>query len=188
MIRVLIAEDDPQCARQLRQFLDSYSQETGRTFRITHYDNGEDLVERYQPEFDLLLLDCELHAQRRLDFLDGMEEEIRTYEAQNKTGNSVLDNAIECELTIQDKKKRLIHLAVYAKRDFLVIQCGNYCEDTPEFQDGLPVSTKGDGAYHGFGVKSIRRAAEKYGGTMTIHTKDSWFELNIVIPIKTPIV
>ena len=236
MIRVLIAEDDPQCARQLRQFLDSYSQETGRTFRITHYDNGEDLVERYQPEFDLLLLDCELHAQReldamqnilqnqyiqykqsresidvvnrkyhdlkhqiavlraepdaqrRLDFLDGMEEEIRTYEAQNKTGNSVLDNAIECELTIQDKKKRLIHLAVYAKRDFLVIQCGNYCEDTPEFQDGLPVSTKGDGAYHGFGVKSIRRAAEKYGGTMTIHTRDSWFELNIVIPIKTPIV
>ena len=231
MIRVLIAEDDPKCARQLRQFLDSYSQETGRTFRITHYDNGEDLVERYQPEFDLLLLDCELHAQRRLDFLDGMEEEIRTYEAQNKTGNSVLDtvltgkslycvrhgieltcvadgsrldfmdvmdicsifgnlldNAIECELTIQDKKKRLIHLAVYAKRDFLVIQCGNYCEDTPEFQDGLPVSTKGDGAYHGFGVKSIRRAAEKYGGTMTIHTRDSWFELNIVIPIKTPIV
>ena len=188
MIRVLIAEDDPQCARQLRQFLDSYSQETGRTFRITHYDNGEDLVERYQPEFDLLLLDCELHAQRRLDFLDGMEEEIRTYEAQNKTGNSVLDNAIECELTIQDKKKRLIHLAVYAKRDFLVIQCGNYCEDTPEFQDGLPVSTKGDGAYHGFGVKSIRRAAEKYGGTMTIHTRDSWFELNIVIPITTPLV
>ena len=231
MIRVLIAEDDPQCARQLRQFLDSYSQETGRTFRITHYDNGEDLVERYQPEFDLLLLDCELHAQRRLDFLDGMEEEIRTYEAQNKTGNSVLDtvltgkslycarhgveltcvadgaqldfmdvmdicsifgnlldNAIECELTIQDKKKRLIHLVVYAKRDFLVIQCGNYCEDTPEFQDGLPVSTKGDGAYHGFGVKSIRRAAEKYGGTMTIHTRDSWFELNIVIPIKAPIV
>ena len=97
MIRVLIAEDDPKCARQLRQFLDSYSQETGRTFRIIHYDNGEDLVERYQPEFDLLLLDCELHAQRRLDFLDGMEEEIRTYEAQNKTGNSVLDNAIECE-------------------------------------------------------------------------------------------
>ena len=66
MIRVLIAEDDPQCARQLRQFLDSYSQETGRTFRITHYDNGEDLVERYQPEFDLLLLDVDM------PFMDGM--------------------------------------------------------------------------------------------------------------------
>ena len=149
-----------------------------------------DVVNRkyHDLKHQIAVLRVEPDAQRRLDFLDGMEEEIRTYEAQNKTGNSVLDNAIECELTIQDKKKRLIHLAVYAKRDFLVIQCGNYCEDTPEFQDGLPVSTKGDGAYHGFGVKSIRRAAEKYGGTMTIHTRDSWFELNIVIPIKAPIV
>ena len=66
MIRVLIAEDDPRCAIQLRQFLDSYSQETCRTFRITHYDNGEDLVERYQPEFDLLLLDVDM------PFMDGM--------------------------------------------------------------------------------------------------------------------
>ena len=149
-----------------------------------------DVVNRkyHDLKHQIAVLRAEPDAQRRLDFLDGMEEEIRTYEAQNKTGNSVLDNAIECELTIQDKKKRLIHLAVYAKRDFLVIQCGNYCEDAPEFQDGLPVSTKGDGAYHGFGVKSIRRAAEKYGGTMTIHTRDSWFELNIVIPIKAPIV
>lgn len=79
-------------------------------------------------------------------------------------------------------------MAVYAKKDFLVIQCGNYCEEQLEFQDGLPVSTKGDGAYHGYGVKSIRYAAEKYGGTMTIHNRDRWFELNIVIPIPRPVV
>lgn len=66
MIRVLIAEDDPQCFRQLEEFLDGYSQETGRAFHITHYDNGEDLVERYKPEFDLLLLDVDM------PFLDGM--------------------------------------------------------------------------------------------------------------------
>lgn len=101
---------------------------------------------------------------------------------------NILDNAIECELRIKDKKKRLIHLAVYAKMDFLVIRCGNYCEEVLEFQDGIPVSTKGDGDYHGFGVKSIRRAAEKYGGTMTIHSQDGWFELNIVIPVKSPVV
>ena len=65
MIRVLIAEDDLQCFRQLEQFLADYSGETGRVFQVTHYDNGEDLVEHYQPEFDLLLLDVDM------PFLDG---------------------------------------------------------------------------------------------------------------------
>ena len=60
MIRVLIAEDDPQCFQQMEQFIQDYSGETGRAFQITHYDNGEDLVERYQPEFDLLLLDVDI--------------------------------------------------------------------------------------------------------------------------------
>lgn len=192
-----------------------------------------DVVNRkyHDLKHQIAVLRAEPDARRRADFLDSMEEEIRTYEAQNKTGNSVLDtvltgkslycarhgveltcvadgarlefmdvmdicsifgnildNAIECELRIKDKKKRLIHLAVYAKKDFLVIRCGNYCEEVLEFQDGIPVSTKGDGDYHGFGVKSIRRAAEKYGGTMTIHSQDGWFELNIVIPVKSPVV
>lgn len=66
MIRVLIAEDDPQCFQQMEQFIRDYSSETGRAFRITHYDNGEDLVEQYRPEFDLLLLDVDM------PFVDGM--------------------------------------------------------------------------------------------------------------------
>lgn len=66
MIRILITEDDPQCFQQMEQFIRDYSGETGRAFRITHYDNGEDLVERYRPEFDLLLLDVDM------PFVDGM--------------------------------------------------------------------------------------------------------------------
>ena len=192
-----------------------------------------DVVNRkyHDLKHQIAVLRSEQDPQRRLDFLDGMEEEIRTYEAQNKTGNSVLDtvltgkslycarhgveltcvadggrldfmdvmdicsifgnlldNAIECELAIADKRKRLIHLTVYGKDDLLVIRCSNYCEQALEFRDGIPVSTKGDGAYHGFGVKSIRCAAEKYGGVMTINNEDSWFEVNIVIPAKAPVV
>lgn len=174
----------------------------------------------------IAVLRAEPDAAKRSAYLDGMEEEIRDYEAQNKTGNSVLDtvltgkslycarhgieltcvadggklqfmdvmdictifgnildNAIECELGIQDKSKRLIHLAVYAKRDFLVIRCGNYCPDRLEFENGLPVSTKQDKPYHGYGIKSVRHAADKYGGTVTIHDQNDWFEINTVIPL-----
>lgn len=66
MIRTIIAEDDFSCYAKLEQFLLDYGRETGRTFQITHYDNGEDLIERYKPEYDLILLDVDM------PFVDGM--------------------------------------------------------------------------------------------------------------------
>ena len=66
MIRIAIAEDDPQCFAQMERYIGDFGRETGRTFRITHYDNGEDLVERYRPEYDLILMDVEM------PFMDGM--------------------------------------------------------------------------------------------------------------------
>ena len=176
----------------------------------------------------IAVLRAEPDAGRRSAYLDGMEEEIRDYEAQNKTGNSVLDtvltgkslyctrhgveltcvadgarlefmdvmdlctifgnildNAIECELRVEEREKRLIHLAVYAKKDLLVIRCENYCPEVLKFQDGLPVSTKPEGDYHGYGIKSVRRAAGKYGGAVTVHNGEEWFEINVVIPLKS---
>ena len=67
MIRVAIAESDGPYAQQLQQYLNDLGRETGQFFQITHYDNGEDLVEHYQAQFDLLLLDIEL------PFVNGME-------------------------------------------------------------------------------------------------------------------
>ena len=54
VIRIAIAEDDPQCFAQLERYIGEYGRETGRAFQVTRYDNGEDLVERYKPEFDLI--------------------------------------------------------------------------------------------------------------------------------------
>lgn len=98
-------------------------------------------------------------------------------------GNA-LDNAIECELKIPDKSKRIIRLMLSAQKQFLLLKVENYCPEPPRFRDGLPVTTKLDVANHGFGLKSIRAAAQKYGGSMTAAIEDEWFVLKMLIPLR----
>lgn len=188
-----------------------------------------DLINRkyHDLKHQIAYLRAEQDPERRLAFLDSMEDEIKVYEAQNKTGNSILDtvltgkslycshhgieftcvadgallsfmdvmdictifgnlldNAIECELRISDTKKRLVRLSVRAWKGFVSIQCENYCEETPVFRDGLPLTTKSNTDVHGYGVKSIRYSVEKYGGTMTIRNEDNWFTVNLLIPLR----
>lgn len=187
-----------------------------------------DMINRkyHDLKHQIAALRAEPDPEVRAKWLDEMESDICAYEAQNKTGNSILDtvltgkslycqkhnigltavadgkhlgfmdvmdicsifgnaldNAIECELKIPEKGKRMIHLTLAARKQFLVLQVENYCPDPPRFQDGLPTTTKSDGANHGFGVKSIRFAAAKYGGTTTIRAENGWFILKILIPL-----
>ena len=96
-------------------------------------------------------------------------------------GNA-LDNAIESVSLIDDPEKRLIHLSVTQKKNFVLIQINNYCEGTITMKNGFPVTTKADKGNHGFGLKSIRYTVEKYHGTLTFDLKDNWFELKMLIP------
>lgn len=98
-------------------------------------------------------------------------------------GNA-LDNAIECELKIADKSKRIIRLMLSAQKQFLLLKVENYCPFLPEFWDGLPTTTKADASNHGFGLKSIRYTAQKYGGSITTGVEDDWFVLKMLIPMK----
>jgi signal transduction histidine kinase len=96
-------------------------------------------------------------------------------------GNA-LDNAIESVTLIDDPEKRLIHLSLSQKKNFILIQINNYCENAITMKNGYPVTTKADKGNHGFGLKSIRYTVEKYHGTLNFDLKDNWFELKMLIP------
>ena len=98
-------------------------------------------------------------------------------------GNA-LENAIECERKIPDRSKRIIRLVLSAQKQFLLLKVENYCPFHMDFRNGLPVSTKGDPSNHGFGLKSIRYTAQKYGGSITTGIEDDWFVLKMLIPLK----
>ena len=189
-----------------------------------------DLINRkyHDLKHQIHALRSEQNPALREQWLDEMEADIRNYEAQNKTGNSVLDtvltgkslycqkhgitlsvmadgsrlefmdvmdictvfgnvldNAIECELKVEDKSMRAIHLTLTTQKQFLVLRVENYCPDPPAFRGGLPVSTKNDPVFHGFGIKSIQHTARKYGGTLTCGMEESWFVLKMLIPLRS---
>ena len=52
-------------------------------------------------------------------------------------------------------------------------------------EDGLPVTDKDDGKYHGFGVKSIGLIAGKYGGNVSMKAEGDRFICTITLPEAT---
>lgn len=99
-------------------------------------------------------------------------------------GNA-LDNAIECEKQIPEQEKRLIHVAVFAQKNFVIMRFENYFNGELQMQDGLPTTTKTKKKeFHGFGIKSIRYTVQKYEGAVNISQRENWFELKILLPLK----
>ena len=71
----------------------------------------------------------------------------------------------------------------YGKRGHVVRKFfadhGVWCLDI-EFEDGLP-KTQDDPDWHGFGMKSMNRIAEKYNGMLTVEQRGRLFLLDILL-------
>ena len=178
------------------------------------------LINRYCHDLKLQIaaIRAEQDPGKKAAALDEMESGIQMYEAQNKTGNAVLDtlltaksifcqqhdinftfvadghlldfmptgdictlvgtaldNATESVQTLADPEKRLIRTAIYAQHGFVMLRFENYCEvPVPLDDDGMPP--------HGYGIRTVRATAEKYGGTVTVHCEDNWFILRVLVP------
>lgn len=98
---------------------------------------------------------------------------------------NLLDNAIEA-VTPLDESKRSIGMSVKALRRFLMINAYNNYEGRIECKGGLPATTKKDRENHGYGLKSMKRIVEKYGGEMTVSAEGGVFDVNIVFPLPDP--
>lgn len=96
-------------------------------------------------------------------------------------GNA-LDNAIECTSGLHPQK-RFIHLSVRATNQLLLIHIENPFEGQLIMANGIPVTTKSDKLYHGYGMRSMRYILKKYGGDLSVSTEDGLFQLNMMIPI-----
>ena len=97
-------------------------------------------------------------------------------------GNA-LDNAMEAVEKFKHEEKRQIDVMIYRQQNFLVMNVINPIKGNLVYEEELPVSTKGDKRFHGFGLKSIRYIVKKYDGFLNISEEDGCFSLKILIPI-----
>ncbi|MBO7364899.1 MAG: GHKL domain-containing protein [Lachnospiraceae bacterium] len=138
------------------------------------------------PDLDIILAEKSLLAEKqgirirciadgaRLGFL-------RTEDLYSLLGNA-LDNAIESAGHEPEEARRIIALNIAPRGSMVSVHLENPCPVAPVFLDGLPVTTKADKEYHGYGMKSMCYIAEKYGGVLTSRYEDGIFVLDILFP------
>lgn len=107
---------------------------------------------------------------------------INTIDLYAILGNAI-DNAIEAVEKFEQKEKRQIDVLIYRKEQFLAINVINPLTEQLVYEDGLPVTTKGNKGFHGFGLKSIKYMVKKCDGILNISEENGCFSLMILIPI-----
>ena len=93
---------------------------------------------------------------------------------------NALSNAINAVSSLPQETERFISLSAARDGNMLTIHMENPCEENIAFVDGLP-QTKEDKDWHGFGMKSMNRVAEKYNGMLTVEQRGKLFFLDILL-------
>ena len=149
----------------------------------------ESAVKTGNETLDLILMDkllyCQEHRIKLTCVSDGEKlKYMDTMDIYALFGNAI-DNAIESVSHEPEESKRIISMRVGSQGQFLSFHIENYVGHEVKLSGGLPLTTKSDKQYHGFGVLSIKRITEKYDGTISIRSDGNLFRLDILIPIQT---
>lgn len=98
-------------------------------------------------------------------------------------GNA-LDNAIDATSELDDPEQRSISVVIRQAMGCGSVHVENYFSGARSFsEEVLPKTTKRDTTSHGFGMRSMRQIAQRYGGTLTATTEGNVFALDVMIPL-----
>lgn len=140
-------------------------------------------------DLDIILAEKSLLAEKQQTrvqcIVDGSKLSFLALEDMYSLFGNALDNAIEAASREPNEAKRIITLHAAARGNLYSIHMENPCGEQPLFMDGLPVTSKTDTDYHGYGMRSMRYLCEKYGGALTAAWEDGIFVLDMLLPLGT---
>lgn len=151
-------------------------------------DACDSMIRTGNPVCDITLSNKSMECMKKgIDFIcivDGAAlhfvDEVSLY---SLLGNAI-ENAIQHVEQFEDPDKRLITLNISRKGSMVVINVENVLNGSLVFEDDLPRTESKDRNFHGFGMKSMRSTAEKYGGGMAVSAENGMFRLVIVLPYR----
>ncbi len=92
---------------------------------------------------------------------------------------NIIDNSIEACMKIQKEDMRVIRLKIKSTMNGVLAVAENPYVGEIKMKDGLPITSKGDDRYHGYGLKSIAHLVRSYHGTIKISTDNQLFVLTM---------
>ena len=165
---------------------DKVSSETIREIEnaINIYDS---VVKTDNEALDIILTEKSLICQKnniRLTVMaDGKQLSFMRIEDIYSLFGNAIDNAIDAVMKLDDLEKRFIRFKVVAKGKILSVHIENWFESELVFRDGLPLTTKDNDFYHGYGCKSMRVICERYNGDLVMRTENNMFMVDMLFPL-----
>lgn len=96
-------------------------------------------------------------------------------------GNAI-SNAVEAVEKLEDPEKKIIDIVSECRGDLISIHISNYFDGELQMEDGLPrTGKKEEEGFHGYGMKSMKLIAEKYGGSLSVSADGDLFTLDVYL-------
>lgn len=172
-IQAIRAEADPELRSRLVDDLEQSIQGPGTRFRT-----GSQVLDTV---LQAKALSAREHGIEIACVADGaLLEFMQPLDVVTIVGNA-LDNAIESAGRLEDPELRSVRLALFAQESFVMLRVENSYDGVVRRENGRILTRKAE-AGHGFGLTSIERTVEEYGGSVSITSDDGWFSLRLLFP------
>ena len=170
-LRTASGEVDKDALREIEQAVNIYDGAV---------KTGSDVLDVILAEKSLY---CEKHGIKLTCIADGEKLNFMSKPDIYSLFENAISNAVEAVSKTEDKSARFVRLRITEAGKLLSVHVENHCPVIPEFENGLPKTTKGDERWHGYGIRSMRLIAEKYGGGLSASVAGDTFNLDIIMPL-----
>ncbi|MDL2302196.1 LytTR family DNA-binding domain-containing protein [Lachnospiraceae bacterium OttesenSCG-928-D06] len=89
MIHIAVVEDEKMYSDQLNGYLERYGKESGREIKVTFFTDGDEIIQHYKGEYDIILMDIQMK------FMDGMAAAEKIREMDTKVIIIFITNMVQ---------------------------------------------------------------------------------------------